>query len=254
MVQDLVPHVGHRQVDVSKVRIKHDRNSRIHTWERMMNRFVIALICLAFWTGAAVAQSDVHEVAGVRCGLWKNGEVVPMPSGPPDHGACIWDNYSISAWWSGVNKGYINLDWGKLPVPSSGLPDHVIDGFTFAYGTNNRDPAGDDFAVYYYDSCTGWGNLGVHEAAFFFHGLPNAYGFPTLPPGYGWVWSVTCDIEGTGYEFLLGQELGNGMIRLLTPTMGSSGLAIGGRIPGNGIENAFDIYGCKFLPTHNHAA
>jgi len=207
-----------------------------------MNRLVLTLICLAFWNGTAVAQSEIHEVAGVRCGLWKNGEVVPLPGGPPDHGICIWDNYSISSWWSGVDTGYINLDWGKLPVPSSGLSDHVIDGFTFAYGTNNRDPAGDAFAVYYYDSCTGWGNLGVHEAAFFFQGLPNGYGFPTLPPGYGWIWSVTYDIEGTGYEFFLGRELGNGMIRLQTATMGSNGLAMGTRIPNTGTENAFEVY------------
>ena len=100
------------------------------------------------------------------------------------YGAEIWHNTAITAWWSGPGTGYLNLDWGQLVDQGNQLPDEVIDGFMFMYGTNNLDPAGEDFAVYYFDSCTGWGNMGVQETGFLFTGLPNAYTYGSLQPGF----------------------------------------------------------------------
>ena len=41
-----------------------------------------------------------------------------------------------------------------------------MDGFTFYYGTNNRDPAGEEISVYFFDGTTGNGGKGVAEAGF----------------------------------------------------------------------------------------
>ncbi len=153
----------------------------------------------------------------------------------------FWDNTSTTwAWWSGVDTGYINLDWALLPSSPTGLDGELIDGFTFSIGTNNMDPAGETYAVYYFDSCTGWGNMGVQETGFLFTGLPNGAYLPTLPPGWGWIWTISVDLEGSGYEFPLNSEWGQGISRWSFPTMGGSGLGLADA--GYGSENAFDIY------------
>ncbi len=209
-----------------------------------MKTLVAALLVLtAAWSASAQVDmgDDLEGICGVRSARWVDGRIVP--GGAPDRGSSIWDNTGLSAWWSGCETGYINLDWGRLPPTASGLDDFVIDGFSFSYGENNLDPAGESFAVYFFDSCTGWGNLGVEESAFLFSGLPNSNGLPSgIPPGYGWIWTIQIDIEGTGYEFLLGQEFGFALSRTKTPTLGAAGVAVGIRRPQNGTENAFDIY------------
>ena len=204
---------------------------------------VLALLILA---GTASAQkkpaNDLHDFAGVKECSIVNGQVCPKGSG--DAGPVIWDNNSLSAWWSGCDTGYLNLDWSvDYKIPASGLPDHVIDGGMFAYGTNNMDSDGEDFSIYYFDDCTGWGNKGTQQAVFYFADLPNGAYLPTLPPGYGWIWTITYDLEGGGYEFLLNDDFGIGIVRESTPTMGmgSTGLAIGTRMF-NGTQNAYDIY------------
>jgi hypothetical protein len=201
--------------------------------------FVIALVGVSFAQGLTEKQ-----VAGERSiAIDAYGNSIPTPR----YGFAIWDNQSTRAWWPGVTTGYINLDWGKMP-DYNGLADELVDGFDFEYGTNNMDPAGETWSIYYFDSCTGWGNMGVQEAGFIFTGLPNGYGLPTLPPGYGWVWSITVDLEGGGYEYLLGTDFGIGMVRGATPLMGSTGTANGyapihpSQTMFTGTENAFDIY------------
>ncbi len=155
------------------------------------------------------------------------------------YGNLFWSNPPVTGWYP-VTTGYTYLDWGLLNPPPSMLFDEVVDGFTFVYGTNNIDPAGEDWIVGFYDSCTGWGNMGVPESMFLFMGLPNGYGLPTLPPGYGWIWQITVDLENSGYEFLLGQRFGQSLSLMSPPTMGTTGWAIGS--PGGGTENAVDIY------------
>lgn len=211
-----------------------------------MKMLILIGLMLAAAAAAVPAQSVLHKGIGERSILLENGKVVP--GGAPESGNSIWNNTgTLGWWWPGMMTGYINLDWGKLPVPASGLPDHVVDGFTFYYGTTNVDPAGEDMAVYYFDSCTGWGNMGVQEAGFVYTGLPNALGFPTLPPGYGWIWSATVNLAGTGYEFLMNRQIGHAYSRLNDPTMGSTGIMLG--LPPNqggngptGTQYAFSIY------------
>ncbi len=207
-------------------------------------RIGLVLLLATLLSGSAEAQGRAGELMKPDGGStiqWKNGGIVPGSS--PDRGGSLWNNMAISAWWSGVNTGYINLDWGKLPVPSSGLPDHLIDGFIFSYGTNNCEFDMEEWAVYFFDSCTGWGNIGILESGFVFTGLP---GVPWWP-WYGWVWSIQVDLEGSGYEFLLDQDFGLGLSRLRTPLMGNTGAVVGDRpnAYGNGptgTQNAFDIY------------
>ena len=202
---------------------------------------LIALFAVAL-TGVAFAQLNTNQPAAVKSGQWDWSQGKVVQAGQPDYGSVIWDNYSIWAWWSGVTDGYINLDWGKMPTTASLMPDHVVDGFLFAYGTNNMDPAGEDFAVFYFDSTTGFGNIGVQETGLLFTGLPNGAYLPTLLPGWGWIWTIQVDLEGSGYEFLVNQDMGFGMARMTTPTMGSTGLSLASWVPTAGTQNVFDIY------------
>ena len=143
-----------------------------------MKTFVAAwLVLTAAWLASAQVdiRGDLEEIWGVRSARWVDGVIVPGDG--QDSGSSIWDNTGFSAWWSGNDTAYINLDWGRLPPAGSGLDDLVIDGFTFSYGTNNWDPTGESYTVYFFDSCTGWGNLGVEEAGFLFMDLPNGYGW-----------------------------------------------------------------------------
>ena len=210
---------------------------------------LIALFAVAL-AGISFAQGlSTDKVAGVRSkaiDVFGNSTAWPR-SGAPDYGGSIYNNNAISAYWGSQDVGYIALDWGKLLDQGNMLDDEVVDGFNFKYGTSNLDPAGETYSVYYFDSCTGWGNLGVQESGFLFTGLPNAYGLPSLPPGYGWVWGITVDLEGSGYEFLLGADHGVGLVLESTPLMGGTGSAIGSpsNMNGNGFtgtEDAFDIY------------
>jgi len=213
----------------------------------MLILFVIAL------AGTVSAQHSPLDLAGGKAGTWVNGRV--QPGGSPDMGHSIWNNSAISSWWAYPEQGYLNLDWGELPDSNTGLPVHVVDGFSFSYGTNNMDQAGEDIIVYFFDNCVGWGDIGYMEGSFLFPGLPNGCYLPTLPPGMGWSWTITSDLEGTGYEFLLGgssdpllyRKIGLGLSFLSLPTMGSTGPALGlrpnqGGNGDTGTENVFDIY------------
>ena len=211
-------------------------------------RIMLLFLLTAFLSGSVQAQNRASELMKADGGStvqWKNGEIVP--GGFPDRGGSLWNNMAITLWWGSCDTGYINLDWGKLPVPSSGLPDHLIDGFTFAYGTNNCEVDKEEWAVYFFDSCTGWGNTGIMESGFVFTGLP---GQPWWP--YSWIWSIQVDLAGTGYEFLLGHDFGLGLSRLRTPLMGLTGPTVGDmpNTSGNGptgTENVFDIYYPDFI-------
>jgi len=204
--------------------------------------------------GVALAQSLVSDLSKIEqdrsfaydfaTGQWteSNGDRL---------GFSLWNNMAFSGYWFEVEAGYIYLDWGGLQTPATGLSDEVIDGFTFSYGTNNLDPAGESFELRYLDSCTGWGGLGVEEARFTMTGLPNGYGLPTQN---GWLMAVTVDLEGTGYEFLLNERFGQAYRRLNTPPAPyETGMAMG-RGPnqfGNGptgTAHAFDIY----YPNHTY--
>lgn len=210
-----------------------------------MKKVAFAALFAFLCAGLCFAQGlSVEKVAGERS-IAKDayGNTIQQPR----YGASIWNNQAVTAWWSGVDTDYINLDWGILSDAGNNLPDEVIDGFVFKYATNNLDAAGEDFEIYYFDSTTGFGNTGIQEAGFLFTALPNAATFGTLPPNYGWIVTVTVDIEGTGYEFLLGQQIGNAYVRASTPASGSTGIAIGapGLAGGNsltGTEDAFDTY------------
>jgi hypothetical protein len=205
---------------------------------------LVAVIAVAL-AGIAFAQGlSTNPVAGVK---EKAIDVYGNSISMPRYGGSIYNNNAITAWWPGPIVGYLNLDWGLLQDQGNGLDDEVVDGFNFKYGTNNMDPAGETFSVYYFDSCTGRGNMGVQESGFYFTGLPNGYGLPSLPPGYGWIWGITVDVEGTGYEFLLGTNHGVALAHENVSLMGSTGLSIGSPsgMGGNGFtgtEDVFDVY------------
>ncbi len=194
---------------------------------KTMTLFTITVFLLA---GAVLAQNTmpVEKVQGVKS------------LGNTRYGRVIWDNWAGSGWFSSMTVGYMWLDWGKLVDQGNLMPDEVVDGFRFAYATD-ATVGGIDWNMYYYDSCTGWGDASiVQEAGFAFTGLPDA---TNLPPGY-WAWAITVDLEETGYEFLLGYEIGLGY-SLRTPgiTCGPL-LARPPLVGGNGdtgTTDAFDI-------------
>jgi len=210
-------------------------------------KLILYIVLMISFTGVALTQNSlpINKVGGQReKAIDPYGNAISQPH----HRAMIWNNDAVSAWWSGVDVGYLNLDWGQL-TDSNILPDEVIDGFKFKYGTNNMDPAGESIAYYYFNSCTGWGNIGFQAAGFGFTGLPNGYGLPTMPPGYAWIWSITVDLTGSGYEFLLNDDDNFGQVfcKLSPSLMGDTGAVVGmpGGFGGNGFtgtEDAFDIY------------
>jgi len=155
------------------------------------------------------------------------------------YGASIWNNSAESSWFSSMTASYIWLDWGKLDDQGNGLPDEVIDGFTFNYVSVHHPAL--SWEVYFFDGCTGWGDLtSVQEAGFVFTGLPT--GNPWWP---AWGWAVTVDLTDSGQEFLMGDRIGVGQ------ALATQNVACGPRIgrppnvSGNGptdTEDAFDIY------------
>ncbi len=161
-------------------------------------------------------------------------------------GALIWDNMAQTSWFSSMTARYIWLDWGELADQGNGLPDEVIDGFSFAYGSE-YSYVSISWAVYFCDSCTGWGDMSlIQEAAFVFSGLP-AGGSGS---GY-WGWVVSVDLTDSGEEFLLGNKIGIGQ-SLLTPDLICGPKItrppnVGGNGP-TGTENSFDIR----FPNGNH--
>jgi hypothetical protein len=187
------------------------------------------LACFATITGfigivQAAPQAETL-VPGQSALIVEKTRVLCPQQSAEDAGSTIWSNFPVQGWWDRT-QGYLVLDWGLLDLPPTGMPDEVVDGFSFAYATNNMDPAGDDIALFYFDDCTGWGNLGVQVAAFLFTGLPNGYGLPSLPPGNAWVWTISTDLAGTGYEFLLNRQFGQ-LMDCRSPTMGSTIPALG---------------------------
>lgn len=207
-----------------------------------MKKTMLFLITIVVAAGISHAQQNagqgVMKAAGQRSMSWDIASGKGAPAGTGDQGrSLIWSNYPPTGWFGAVT-GYIYLDWGTLDPPPTSLPDELIDGFTFSYGTNNYAPGGLTWGIYWFDSCTGWGNMGVQESGFIFNNLPNGYGMPTLPPGYGWIWDVSVDLQGSGYEFLLGMNFGQAM--QLFSNAPTTGPAIGSKT-GNS-ANAFDVY------------
>jgi len=214
-----------------------------------MKKIPATMLCAGLFVAAAAAQQSPRTLASYRGTVpvetkptgksgyhildlseivFRSAETVSLsydwagrkllrPSRTGKQGSMLWNNMAESGWSNFPLTGYLNLDWGELQPTATGLPDEVIDGFTFSYGTNNMDPAGEDIAIHYFDSCTGWGNKGVEEAVFLFTGLPNASTFGTLSPGWGWTVQMTVDLEDSGYEFLLSDRFGQGFVRLNTP-------------------------------------
>jgi len=169
----------------------------------------------------------------------KGCDEVGMPPVPTN----IWKNDDESLLkFSPMTYEYYWLDWGTLADQGNQMPDEVIDGFTFAYATDARW-GGLSWNMYFFDSCLGWGAGGhVMEAGFVFTGLPDA---TNLPPGYYWGWKIHIDLKGSGYEFLMGEEIGLGH-SLQTPGIICGPMltfppSSGGNGP-TGTDDAIDIY------------
>ena len=145
-------------------------------WILLFGIYVLASMAPCPCQQSAGGIEPLDQAAGIRHARWVDRALVPGQE--ERYGGSLWNNMAFTAWWSGMQTGYTYLDWGKLPDPSSGLVDHVIDGFTFCYATNNYEDHCEEFAIYYFDSCTGWGSKGVMEAGFLFTQLPGAAMFP----------------------------------------------------------------------------
>jgi hypothetical protein len=197
-----------------------------------MKKVSLVVLFAVLLVGVTFAQNTlpVDKVHGVKS------------LGQQRYGSSIWTNIQSSGWFSSMTSGYMWLDWGKLHDAGNMMPDEVVDGFMFSYATN-ATVGGLSWNMYYYDSCTGWGDYAVfQEAGFAFTGLPDA---TNLPPGYYWGWLLWYDLAGTGYEFLMGYDIGVGHSLITTgvtcgprltrpPNTGSNG--------NTGTEDAFDMY------------
>jgi hypothetical protein len=214
--------------------------------------FILFMAATGLLIPAAMAQTGTLDVqkAGETGETTYNAATGAWTPGGTRMGDLIYNNgESAHTWWpiGYANTHYILLDWGVLyNPPTSGLTDEIIDGFQFRYSTNERTvPI--EMDVNFFDSCTGAGNLGVMEAMFPFTDLPNA---SNAAPGVNKKWIINVDLEGSGYEFILGPEIGwahvyhngNGITGdpATGPIIGKPPLT-GGNGP-TGTENRFDTY------------
>ncbi len=207
-----------------------------------MKKAVTALAIALILTGSSLCQDLTLQKANGVGHLTINASGEPDRSSPRQGGS-IWNNLASTSWFTGWGN-YIWLDWGKLTDQGNGLPDEVIDGFRFAYATEDPGTSSISCTLHFYDSYTGWCDRSVvAEALFAFTGLPGTGG---LPIAY-WMWVVTVDLEGSGYEFLLGDEIGIGhQCTMPQPTPYLTGPCLG--LPPNcggngdtGTEDAFEI-------------
>ncbi len=208
-----------------------------------MKLLLFVAITVLLLTGVSFAQSTtaVEKVQGVHSFGYEGAHV--------RYGRTIWNNMAQSGWFNGFDTDYLYLDWGVLEEQGNNLPDEVVDGFRFAYATDAQGGSV-SWSVYFYDSCTGWDDYNVaQEAGFFFTGLPDA---TNLPSGYYWGWVITVDLEGSGYEFLLGDETSTEYYGIgIGQSCATPGITCGALIGmpplvgGNGntrTEDAFDMY------------
>jgi|GEM_PF-925359 len=223
--------------------------------KRVIRGTMLSLLIVGAFASLAVGQVRVGEVLDAGETGWATYDIktkqwqASTPEGGR-YGNLVFDNHaSAHTYWNMgyENLHYIALDWGKMQPSATGLSSEIIDGFEFRFSTNDHGTAGIMMDIHFYDGCTGWGNLGFVQAVFPFTGLPNA---AHLPPGVNKNWVITSDLEGTGYEFLLGSEIGwahvyhNGMgiggDPATGPVIGKKPFAGGNG--DTGTDNAFDIY------------
>lgn len=215
-----------------------------------MKKMTLCIAVLAVALVATAAAQNTGQVAkGEGFGLHNAafdgaGNRIEYPGSR--YGASIWNNYAWSGWFCFYKTQYVNIDWGILSDHGNGMPDEIVDGFKFNYCTDYADPAGLDWNVFFYDSCTGWADYSmVQEAGFIFTGLPNSY---NLPPNVYWSWNVWFNLSGYGSEFLLGSEIGIGQ-ECVTPMPGNEQCGATLTLPplkgGNddtGTEDAWDLW------------
>ncbi len=207
-----------------------------------MGRIALIVLIAILFAGAAFAQNNgfntlrgtktlVMDIDGRR--FEENSRLSQS----------IWNNMSNSGQYIDLQFYDFALDWGVLLDQGNLMPDEVVDGFSFVYATDDVGTAGIDWNIYFFDSYTGWGDASlVQEAGFTFAGLPNAI---NLPPGI-WGWITTIDLTASGYEFLMGYEIG--IMQELTSTLapGTFCGALAGMPPGvggngqTGTEDAID--------------
>jgi len=194
-----------------------------------MKKVIFAVIVAHLLAGMVCAQTThpYEKVDGLKS----------LGSSP---GTVIWDNFAASGWFSAMSAGYTWLDWGLLVDQGNNMPDEVVDGFGFSYATD-ADIGGISWSLFFYDHTTGWGDLSViQEAGFSFTGLPDAR---NLPAGT-WGWMLWADLSETGYEFLMGYEIGIGHSLTSTGIRCGPCMTYPPLIAGNGrtvTQDAFDI-------------
>jgi hypothetical protein len=157
-------------------------------------------------------------------------------------GAKIWTNDASSGWFNPWDDQYIQLDWGILADQGTGTLHEVIDGFGFGYASDNQGNSV-IWTMWFFDSCTGFNDPTLTQCGgFYITGLPGGI----TGPGTYWGWIVTLNLEGSGFEFLMGQQVGIGHEKTLAPndtnTGGSMTLPPG--LGGNsqtGTDDVFDI-------------
>ena len=211
-----------------------------------MIRVILLVLMVGFLASGSLAQNidTAQRVSGEREASLSLGD-----GSGPRYGSASWENMAGSPYFCVAHTDYIFLDWGVLRDQGNGLDDEVIDGFRFNYATNDDDPSGLSWAIYFYDSCTGWGDYSlIPESGIHFQGLPNAYG---LPPG-NWGWNISVNLEGSGYEFLLGEEIGVGHVLAenIAPAVAGPGLGKPPLIGGNGDTGTEDVFS-QYYPNGN---
>jgi hypothetical protein len=162
--------------------------------------FAVVLVGVAFAQQPQLKSALQHQTAGHHSIDAFGNKIEPQSR----YGATLWNNMASSGWFTGQGANYLYLDWGFLNgVDGNGLPGEPIDAYAFGYAGNDTEADGLDYALYWFDQASGWGDVNiVQESGLLFTGLWNSR---RLDPAYYWGWLVTTwfDVGSQMFEFLL---------------------------------------------------
>lgn len=134
-----------------------------------------------------------------------SGTTMPAGGGPGQRiGDALWVSVMTTGYFYGlgncVRPGETEervLDWGDIPQST------LVDGFQIGYATDaNSDPNGILLEINFHDNTNGFGNNSDPTIGFWIQ-------VPGVPPGFPYQfvgWIFTFDLEGSGYEFALGDQ------------------------------------------------
>ncbi|MEP0847853.1 MAG: hypothetical protein HRF50_13670 [Phycisphaerae bacterium] len=218
---------------------------------------LIALFLASFAVEAVHAGGGLHQPTsiGFKRAVYHAASGTTTASGGAGArmGNPFWVTVTTTGWFYGLQNCVrpgeaeeLVLDWGDVQASS------LVDGFQIGYATDASDPNGILLEINFHNNSNGFGDNENRLLGFWLQ-------LPGRPPSFPYQfvgWIFTFDLEGTGYEFSLGdQDLDDDQLadfaysyRIIDPSDSTAtGPLISIPDPNNplaapGVEDAFDDY------------